>query len=168
MLRILIPTLFLLITQYSFACDCLMTPLKWHVYNSYDIIIGKVEMVKDTLSNEDKINNATSLKSYEDISEYIIFQIDTSLKDNFKETSIEFIQTHYCDFKFKQGQKYILFINESHRVISCSYSSKIQDSSKILYEINQYLSLNKNLLKKEVNQERKVFKKFLRKEKKKS
>ena len=162
--------LFLLIVlevQNSFGCDCLMTPIKWHVSDAYDIVIGEAIMRTDSLSIDDKIIIKIGIAVDTLKSQNVIFKVDTTLKGNISDLLIQFQGFNNCDIHFKIGFKYILFLNQSLEVIRCSYSEVLDRTSTTYASVMNFMNMDKEKLEEEVLLEKNIYEKWYKRQLKK-
>lgn len=155
------------INQYmALCCDCIMTPLLWHYVDSYDIIIGDVVSRKDTVSLQDRQLIKSGIPVDTNTTKNISFRITNKLKGNIRDSIIEFKGSSNCDFTFRLGKKYLLFIDNKQQVKHCSYSEIFNMNSDVYVEILKFTSINFNDLLKTVTVQKNSYYNWADKQKK--
>jgi len=159
-------------TSVGKSCDCLMTPIHWHVLDAYDIITVEAVERTDTISEYERDIIRMKLEIDTNSSQNVKLRIDSSMKMKINKQFIFIKGNTNCDRRFKIGMKYILFMSNDSTVMSCSYSSKLDTESSDYKNIIKYLSMNQIELQKTVKEEEKQhiiwYKKQLKKNKKKN
>ena len=156
-----------LTVQISQGCDCIMTPIAWHVSSSYDIVIGEALERTDSLTETEQMRLNNGLSVDRTASRNVVFRIDSALKGNIVDKTMRIYGSTNCDMKFKVGTKYILFLDQSLKVMRCSYSEIFDHDSVTYSNVKRYLAMDEQQLKAQVVNEKKAFNEWHKKRSKK-
>ncbi|MBP6732961.1 MAG: hypothetical protein KA149_12925 [Chitinophagales bacterium] len=113
-----------------------MNHISTDVKKTYDIVIGEAVSRTDIVDSFTLGANLDPQKS-----KNVVFDIDTALKGNAFQKSIQINGESNCDITFKIGTRYILFVDKDFKVIGCSYSGAFEQA--LYTEIIRHLMQNK-------------------------
>ncbi len=132
----------------SICCDCIMTTLDNHLEKVNLILRVKVVQILDT-KKERENHLIPDLLNASSIGYRAKLEVVRNLKGNIQKGDLININSTFsnCEFKYKIGQEYILFLRQDNDEIfiePCSYSEEITDTRKCKRYLKKILKKLKN------------------------
>ncbi|MCR9251720.1 MAG: hypothetical protein NXI20_14945 [bacterium] len=135
--------LFMIFSNISYACDCILQPIESDFENIEYVVIAEVIELLDTKEEREEFHYPQDTqKSYR-----VKIKISKSFKANFRKDQIVELHSEFtnCDPLFSLGESYLLFLYEKDQKfleVPCTYWGEVSQLKNEIQTISELARKN--------------------------